>query len=187
MKLRWHTHTSYGSRSETLTQRHTIPPLLLQWVIETNEWCFRTQPFFLSFLWPIWQAIELGHWGLRALGISSLYESKLHWLKRLSLPPSHSPRAGMSGDRPENEMDWNELKWTQIFKNIDSRILKWMLFNPAFLFIYRNCMEHISMLFNLKIILAFPVHYTHILNTVQFKILNRKCNFLIQLNLIESN
>ena len=45
-------------------------------------------------------------------------------------------------------------------------------------------MEHISMPFNLKIILAFSVNT--IVNTVQFKILNEKCSFSIQLNLIES-
>jgi len=56
-----------------------------------------------------------------------------------------------------------------------------MLFNPEFLFISKNYMEYISMPFNLKIILAFSVH-----NTVQFKILNRKCSFSIQLNPIES-
>jgi len=84
--------------------------------------------------------------------------------------------------RTANEMDWNNLKWIQIFRNIDSRMLKWMLFNPAFLFIYRSCMEHICMPFNLKIILTFSV-----MSTIQFKILNRKCNFSIQLNLIESN
>jgi len=39
--------------------------------------------------------------------------------------------------------------------------------------------------FNLKIILAFSVQIQ--LNTVQFKILNRKCNFSIQLHSIESN
>ena len=50
-------------------------------------------------------------------------------------------------------------------------------------------MEHISMSFNLKIILAFSVHNTHIVNAVQFKILNRKVfqSNCIQLNLIESN
>jgi len=41
--------------------------------------------------------------------------------------------------------------------------------------------------FNLKIILAFSVQNTHIVNTVQFKILNGKCSFLIQLHPIESN
>jgi len=40
--------------------------------------------------------------------------------------------------------------------NIDSRMLKWMLFNSECIF--RNCMEYISMPFNLKIILAFSVH-----------------------------
>ena len=84
-------------------------------------------------------------------------------------------------------MDWNELKWIQFFRNIDSRMLKWMLFNPAFLFIYKICMEHISIPFDLKIILAFSVHNNTIVNTVQFKILNRKCSFSIQLHLIESN
>ena len=58
---------------------------------------------------------------------------------------------------------------------------------PHFLFIYRNCMKHISMPFSLKIILAFSVHNTHIVNTVQFKIVNKKCNFSIQLHPIESN
>ena len=29
-----------------------------------------------------------------------------------------------------------ELKWIQIFRNIDSRMLKWMLFNPECIFIY---------------------------------------------------
>jgi len=43
------------------------------------------------------------------------------------------------------------------------------------------------MSFNLKIILAFSVQNTHIVNTVQFKILNGKCSFLIQLHPIESN
>jgi len=84
-------------------------------------------------------------------------------------------------------MNWNELKWIQIFRNINSRMLKWMLFNPEFLIIYGNCMEYISMLFNLKIILAFSVHNTHIMNIVQFKILNRKCSFSIQLHSIETN
>ena len=31
-------------------------------------------------------------------------------------------------------MDWNELKWIQIFRNIDSRMLKLMLFNPECIF-----------------------------------------------------
>jgi len=70
----------------------------------------------------------------------------------------------------QTRMDWNKLKWIQIFRNIDSRMLKWMLFNlNAFLFIYGNCMEHISMPFNLKIILAFSVH---IVKTVQFTVQN---------------
>ena len=60
-----------------------------------------------------------------------------------------------------------------------------MLFNPEFLFIYRNCIEHISMPFNLKILVCtFSVH-THFVNTIQFKILNKKCNFSIQLHPIE--
>jgi len=54
----------------------------------------------------------------------------------------------------------------------------------AFLFIYRNCMEYIFMPFNLKIILVFSVHCEC---SVQFKILNRKCSFSIQLHPIESN
>ena len=41
--------------------------------------------------------------------------------------------------------------------------------------------------FNLKIILAFSVHNNTIVNTVQFKILNRKYRFSIQLHVIESN
>ena len=43
--------------------------------------------------------------------------------------------------------------------------------------------------FNLKVILTFSVHKQHIVNTVQFKILNRKCSFsnYIQLHPIESN
>ena len=41
--------------------------------------------------------------------------------------------------------------------------------------------------FNLKIILAFSVYNNTIVNTVQFKILNRKCSFSIQLHPIESN
>jgi len=43
--------------------------------------------------------------------------------------------------------------------------------------------------FNLKIILAFSVHNIHIVNIVQFKILNKikKCNFSIQLHPIELN
>ena len=59
----------------------------------------------------------------------------------------------------------------------------------AFFFIYRNCMELIygTVPFNLKIILAFSMHNNTIVNTVQFKILNRKCSFSIQLHLIESN
>jgi len=48
-------------------------------------------------------------------------------------------------------------------------------------------MKHISMPFNLKIILAFSVHTNTIVNTVQFKILNKKCSFSIQLHSIESN
>ena len=47
-------------------------------------------------------------------------------------------------------------------------------------------MEHISMPFNLKIILAFSVQNLHIVNTVQFKIFNRKYSFSIQLNPIKS-
>jgi len=66
----------------------------------------------------------------------------------------------------QTRMDWNELEWIHIFKNIDSRMLKWMLFNPEFLFIYRNCIEHISMPFNLKILVCtFSVH-THFVNTI---------------------
>ena len=42
------------------------------------------------------------------------------------------------------------------------------------------------MSFNLKIILAFSVHTTNIMNIVQFKILNRKYSFSIQLSLIKS-
>ena len=102
-------------------------------------------------------------------------------LKRLSIHISAN----------ENGLKW--IEWIQIFRNIDSRMLKrsFSILN-AFLFIYRNCMEHISMLFNLKIILAFSVHThcvlcTHIVNTIQFKNLNRKCSFSIQLHPIESN
>ena len=43
--------------------------------------------------------------------------------------------------------------------------------------IYRNCVEHIFMPFNLKIILAFSVNCE--LNIFQFKILNRKLSFSI--------
>ena len=69
----------------------------------------------------------------------------------------------LSSKRKWIEMNWN---WIQIFRNIDSQMLKWIHFNPKciFLFIYRNyggIMEHISMPFNLKIILAFSVHYEY--------------------------
>jgi len=33
-------------------------------------------------------------------------------------------------------MDWNGLKWIQIFKNTDSWMLKWILFNPECIFIH---------------------------------------------------
>jgi len=49
-----------------------------------------------------------------------------------------------------------------------------MLFNPECIFTYKNCMEYISMPFNLKIILAFPVQNNTIVNTIRFKILNRQ-------------
>jgi len=39
--------------------------------------------------------------------------------------------------------------------------------------------------FNLKIILTFSVYTNTIVNIVQFKILNRKCSFSIQLNSIK--
>jgi len=67
-------------------------------------------------------------------------------------------------------------------------MLKWMLFNPEYIFIHlQELHEHIFMSFNLKIVLAFSERNTHIVNTVQFKILNRKCSFLIQLYPIKSN
>ena len=80
----------------------------------------------------------------------------------------------------QTRMNWNELKWIQIFRNIDSRMLKWMLFNPEF--IYRNCMEHISMPFNLKIILAFSVHCSKF--WIGNAVFQSNC---VQLNLIKSN
>jgi len=85
----------------------------------------------------------------------------------------------------------NELKWIEMdsdfqkywFTNVKMNTFQfWM----RFIHIYRNYMEHISMPFNLKIILAFSVHTNTIMNTVQFKILNRKCSFSIQLHPIES-
>jgi len=47
-------------------------------------------------------------------------------------------------------------------------------------------MEYISMPFNLTIILAFSVHTNTIVNTVQFKILNRKCS-IFQSNYVQLN
>jgi len=70
-------------------------------------------------------------------------------------------RALAARDSDEYNLTKNGLKWIseiQIFRNIDSQMLKWMLFRNAFLFMYKNCMEHIFMPFNLKIILAFSVH-----------------------------
>ena len=85
-------------------------------------------------------------------------------------------------------MDWNELKWIQIFRNIGS-MLKWMLFNSenAFLFIYRNCMEHISMSFNLNNINFFCAQLWILFNSkfwIGNAVFQSNC---IQLNLIESN
>ena len=57
----------------------------------------------------------------------------------------------------QTRMDWNELKWIQnIFKNIASRMLKWMFFNPECIYSFIGIAWSISLLpFNLKIILAF--------------------------------
>ena len=61
----------------------------------------------------------------------------------------------------------------QYFWKFESNVYAFSILN-AFLFIYRNDMEHIFMHFNLKIILAFSMC---IVNTTQFRIVNRKYSF----------
>ena len=48
-------------------------------------------------------------------------------------PPREVKNSYIQYNHPANE---NELKWIQIFRNIDSRMLKWMLFNPECIFIH---------------------------------------------------
>jgi len=85
----------------------------------------------------------------------------------------------------QTRMNWNELKWIQLFRNIDSRMLKWMLYNSKCMFIHLLHLKHISMPLNLKIIFnKLFLCTTYTLWILQFKILNRKCSFLIACNWI---
>jgi len=83
---------------------------------------------------------------------------------------NNSRRKRFLSIHPANE---NGLKWIQIFRNTNLWMLKWTIFNlESFLFLYRNCIKHISMSFNLKIILAFSVQ-----SWILFRIVNGKYSF----------
>ena len=77
---------------------------------------------------------------------------------------------------PANE---NGLKWIKMdsdfqkYRFINVKINPFQSWMHFYSHIYRNCIVHISIPFNLKIILAFSVH---IVNT-QFKFVNRKYSF----------
>jgi len=140
-------YTLYMLKSVTLIRMYCLYILYLLWLIV----------FYRSNLCQFKRSLDkfVTPDGLE-FNISNLY--KMYYIIRLFVNITQQTR-----------MNRNELKWIQIFRNIDSRMLKWMLFlNPEC--IHRNCMEYISIPFNLKIILAFSVHNIHIVNIVQFKI-----------------
>jgi len=119
----------------------------------------------------------------RAFRIFSFFSFSLYRIKN-----SFSRIKAERNLRVPNKWKWIEMNWNGFLETLIHKCWnKCFSILNAFLFIYRNCMDHISVPFNLKIILAFFVHNTHIVNIVQFKILNRKCSISIQLHPNSSN
>ena len=56
----------------------------------------------------------------------------LFWKNR----PRHYRSTDSRHASQQMRMDWNGLKWIQIFRNTDSWMLKWILFNPECIFIH---------------------------------------------------
>ena len=84
-------------------------------------------------------------------------------------------------------MDWNELKWIQIFRNIDSRMLKWMFFNAWMHFYSFIGIGAYLYTFQSKNNISFFCALWILFNS-KFWIANAVFQFnCIQLNSIESN